>query len=53
MLVCVPDPVCHVAIGFGGGQLHRRQRMDDRHRHPVVADAKIAPRPFGLRAPAG
>src|SRR3984957_15697238 len=25
--------------------------MDDFHRHPVMADAEIPPRPLGLRAP--
>ncbi|MHC2439591.1 hypothetical protein ACVMB0_006966 [Bradyrhizobium sp. USDA 4451] len=39
------------AIGLGGRELHHGKRVDDRDRHPVVADFEILPRAFGLRAP--
>src|SRR5665213_1821684 len=39
------------AVGFGGGELDDAERANDRHRHPVMADAEILPRTFGLRAP--
>src|SRR5262249_46745056 len=38
-------------IGFGGSQLHHRQRVNDRHRHAVMADAEVLSRPFGLGTP--
>ena len=40
-----------LAVGFRGGELDDAERVNDRHRHAVVADAEILPRPFGLRAP--
>ncbi len=39
------------AIGFGGSQLDDAERVNDRHRHPVMADAEVLPGTFGLRAP--
>src|SRR5258705_4493060 len=39
------------AIGFRGCKLDDAERANDRHRHPVLADAEILPRTFGLRAP--
>ena len=39
------------AVGFGGGELDDAERANNRHRHPVVADAEILPAAFGLRAP--
>jgi hypothetical protein len=38
-LVDQPKP----AIGFGGGKLDHRKRVNDRHRHPVLADAEVSP----------
>jgi hypothetical protein len=40
-----------LAIGFGGGKLDDRERVDDRHRHPALADAEVSPSPLRLRAP--
>ena len=34
-----------------GGELDDAERMDDRHRHAVMADLEILPRAFGLRPP--
>ena len=39
------------AIGFRRSQLDDAERANDRHRHPVMADAEILPRTLGLRAP--
>ena len=38
-------------VGLRGGELDDAERMDDRHRHAVMADLEILPRAFGLRAP--
>src|SRR3954453_4109075 len=43
--------LAELAIGLGRGQFDDAERMDDRDRHPVLADAKILPAAFGLRAP--
>ena len=32
-----------LAIGLCGGKLDDRERVNDRHRHPVLADAEVAP----------
>src|SRR5258708_30418886 len=40
-----------VTIGFRGCELDDAERMNDRYRHPVLADAEIPPGAFGLRAP--
>src|SRR3984893_1200435 len=39
------------AIGFRRRELDDAERMNDRHRHPILADTEIPPRPFRLRAP--
>ena len=39
------------AIGLRRRKLDDAERVNDRHRHPVLADAEILPGPFGLRAP--
>ena len=39
------------AVGLGRGELDDAERANDRHRHPIVADAEVLPLPFGLRAP--
>ncbi len=39
------------AIGLGGSKLDHAERMNDRHRHPLITDAEISPRPFGLGTP--
>ena len=38
-------------VGLRGGELDDAERMDDRHRHAVLADLEVLPRAFGLRAP--
>ena len=40
-----------LAIGFRRCKLDDAERANDRRRHPVLADAEILPRTFGLRAP--
>ena len=39
------------AIGFRRGQLDDAKRVDDRHRHPVMADAEILPAERSVCAP--
>ena len=39
------------AIRLGGSKLDHAERMNDRHRHPLITDAEISPRPFGLGTP--
>jgi hypothetical protein len=40
-----------IPVGFGGSELDDTERANDRHRHPVMADAEVLPAAFGLRAP--
>ena len=40
-----------LAVGFCGSELDDAERMDERHRHAVLADAEILPAALGLRAP--
>ena len=39
------------AVGLGRRELDDAERVNDLDRHPVLADAEILPRAFGLRAP--
>src|SRR5215204_6098660 len=58
-LVRRPDDGAHAArvdeaegmVHFGGDALDQGERMDDRERHPLTADAEIAARALGLRPP--